>query len=95
LNRVVQFRRDLFGVRDGPGDFGSGELPETLSQAVNGDLGGSGGDAQTHGRVGRRRGGSWYDDGGFCRSAFRLKYDPGYRNLARGFRVVQVRSGAR
>jgi formylglycine-generating enzyme required for sulfatase activity len=41
------------------------------------------------------RGGGWYDDGRYCRSAFRLRYVPGYRNLGRGFRVVQVRSEPR
>jgi len=35
------------------------------------------------------RGGSWhFDDAGYCRSASRLGYDPGYRDPRFGFRVV-------
>ena len=34
------------------------------------------------------RGGSWDYDGGFCRSAYRDPYEPGFRDIAFGFRVV-------
>ncbi len=40
------------------------------------------------------RGGSWDDNGIGCRSAQRLRIDPGYRDLIFGFRVV-VRLGVR
>jgi formylglycine-generating enzyme len=34
------------------------------------------------------RGGSWYSDGQFCRSAFRLRSTASYRDNDTGFRVV-------
>ena len=34
------------------------------------------------------RGGSWDFDAGYCRSAYRLRYTPGYRNRNVGFRVA-------
>jgi formylglycine-generating enzyme required for sulfatase activity len=34
------------------------------------------------------RGGSWFSTPGYCRSAPRLRYSPGYRNSVSGFRVV-------
>jgi len=34
------------------------------------------------------RGGSWYGDSNYCRSAGRISLDPGYTNLDVGFRVV-------
>jgi formylglycine-generating enzyme required for sulfatase activity len=34
------------------------------------------------------RGGAWYDNGSFCRSAFRLRSAPSYRGNDTGFRVV-------
>ncbi len=42
----------------------------------------------TYSRV--RRGGAWNDDGIFCRSAFRLRYEPERRSDHIGFRVVLV-----
>ena len=39
-----------------------------------------------------RRGGCWADDGWACRSAFRLRFEPGRRYDHIGFRVVVVRS---
>ena len=38
-----------------------------------------------------RRGGAWTDDGMFCRSAFRLRFEPERRYDHIGFRVVAVR----
>jgi formylglycine-generating enzyme required for sulfatase activity len=38
-----------------------------------------------------RRGGAWDDDGWPCRSAFRLRFEPGRRYDHIGFRVVAVR----
>jgi formylglycine-generating enzyme required for sulfatase activity len=40
------------------------------------------------------RGGSWLFDGGFCRSARRIRRDPGFRYQFFGFRVAGVRSGS-
>jgi hypothetical protein len=45
------------------------------------------------------RGGSWFNFGGYCRSAFRLHGGPADRNVSDGFRLArglefQVRSGA-
>ncbi len=37
------------------------------------------------------RGGAWYIDAGFCRSAFRLGNDPGRRFNALGFRLLRTR----
>jgi len=37
-----------------------------------------------------RRGGAWNDDGKFCRSAFRLRYEPERRSDHIGFRIVAV-----
>jgi formylglycine-generating enzyme required for sulfatase activity len=37
-----------------------------------------------------RRGGAWNDDGVFCRSALRLRYEPERRSDHIGFRVVAV-----
>src|SRR5262249_24478288 len=37
-----------------------------------------------------RRGGGWGDDGNFCRSAFRLRFEPERRYDHIGFRVVVV-----
>jgi formylglycine-generating enzyme required for sulfatase activity len=36
------------------------------------------------------RGGSWYDDTWFCRSANRLRSEPGYRSDDFGFRLVAL-----
>ena len=45
-----------------------------------------------HGDISRvRRGGCWADDGWPCRSAFRLRFEPGRRYDHIGFRVVAVR----
>jgi formylglycine-generating enzyme required for sulfatase activity len=38
-----------------------------------------------------RRGGCWADEGWPCRSAFRLRFEPGRRSDHIGFRVVAVR----
>ena len=35
-----------------------------------------------------RRGGSWYDSAGFCRSSYRDYFTPDYRNYNLGFRLV-------
>ena len=43
----------------------------------------------TYSRV--RRGGAWNDEGKYCRSAFRLRYEPERRSDHIGFRVVAVR----
>ncbi len=43
----------------------------------------------SHSRV--RRGGAWVDDGWACRSAFRLRFEPGRRSDHIGFRVAAVR----
>jgi formylglycine-generating enzyme len=45
----------------------------------------------TYSRV--RRGGAWNDDGEFCRSAFRLRYEPHRNSDHIGFRVVLVETG--
>jgi formylglycine-generating enzyme required for sulfatase activity len=37
-----------------------------------------------------RRCGSWYFDGRYCRSAYRILLQPGLRNFDLGFRVSQV-----
>jgi formylglycine-generating enzyme required for sulfatase activity len=42
----------------------------------------------TYSRV--RRGGAWNDDGRFCRSALRLRYEPGRNSDHIGFRIVAV-----
>ena len=34
------------------------------------------------------RGGSWFDDAGFCRSAYRYGHSAGYRNSNLGLRCV-------
>ena len=44
-------------------------------------------------RVAQRRvlrGGSWFNYGGYCRSGYRLAYDPSYRNGDFGFRLAAV-----
>jgi formylglycine-generating enzyme required for sulfatase activity len=40
------------------------------------------------------RGGSWYSDAGWCRSAFRNRYDPGIRFNYLGFRLVRLKRSA-
>jgi formylglycine-generating enzyme required for sulfatase activity len=40
-----------------------------------------------------RRGGSWYDDGQYCRSAYRYRLEPAIRFNGLGFRVSLVLSG--
>jgi sulfatase modifying factor 1 len=45
----------------------------------------------TYSRV--RRGGAWNDQGKFCRSALRLRYEPERRSDHIGFRVVAVQKG--
>lgn len=39
------------------------------------------------------RGGSWYDDAAFCRSAFRIRRTPDFRNGSLGFRLALSSSG--
>ena len=39
------------------------------------------------------RGGCWFHDGRCCRSAFRYRFVPGYRDFRLGFRVAAVQSG--
>ena len=41
------------------------------------------------------RGGSWRNDAGFCRSAFRIRFGPGIRLLFYGFRLAAVPVGAK
>ena len=41
------------------------------------------------------RGGSWSSDPRYCRSAYRVRYAPTYRDSNLGFRVARVRSGPR
>lgn len=38
------------------------------------------------------RGGSWYDDAKYCRSAYRDRFEPDYRSRNLGFRVLLVLS---
>ena len=38
------------------------------------------------------RGGCWFDDGGFCRSAYRSSRTPGNRRSNAGFRLAAVQS---
>ncbi|MBL9169020.1 MAG: SUMF1/EgtB/PvdO family nonheme iron enzyme [Verrucomicrobiales bacterium] len=45
----------------------------------------------TYSRV--RRGGAWMDGASFCRSAFRLRYEPPRRSDHIGFRIVAVEAG--
>ncbi|MCY2995571.1 MAG: SUMF1/EgtB/PvdO family nonheme iron enzyme [Planctomycetota bacterium] len=40
------------------------------------------------------RGGSWFNFGRFCRSAYRGRIEPGYRFRSVGFRVAVVWSGS-
>ncbi|MDR3227859.1 MAG: formylglycine-generating enzyme family protein [Puniceicoccales bacterium] len=40
------------------------------------------------------RGGSWLSSSDYCRSAYRLYFDPGYRSLNFGFRVALAPAGA-
>jgi len=44
----------------------------------------------TYSRV--RRGGAWMDDARYCRSAFRLRFEPPRRSEHIGFRVVVVKA---
>jgi formylglycine-generating enzyme required for sulfatase activity len=37
------------------------------------------------------RGGSWFLDAGYCRTAFRSRHDPSNRNDSQGFRLARVR----
>jgi formylglycine-generating enzyme required for sulfatase activity len=39
------------------------------------------------------RGGGWFHGGRYCRSAYRLGHEPGFRSRALGFRVALVPSG--
>jgi formylglycine-generating enzyme required for sulfatase activity len=36
------------------------------------------------------RGGSWFNVGRYCQSAYRIRFGPGFRNFNFGFRVVAV-----
>jgi len=45
----------------------------------------------TYSRV--RRGGAWMDPAAFCRSAFRLRYEPDRKSDHIGFRIVAVETG--
>jgi sulfatase modifying factor 1 len=57
------------------------------------DLRGVKGTANGDGSYSRvRRGGAWTDPGRFCRSAFRLRYEPERRSDHIGFRVVAVQA---
>jgi len=64
-------------VKDLYGDYPSGSVtdPEGSSE----------GSARVH------RGGSWYYNARYCRSAYRNFYDPGLRNRHLGFRLLRTR----
>ena len=64
-----------------------------LPGGVDPDLSGTLGEQNRDGTYSRcRRGGAWNDPARFCRSAFRLRYEPERRSDHIGFRVVAVES---
>jgi formylglycine-generating enzyme required for sulfatase activity len=63
-----------------------------LPGGVDPDLSSAKGTMNRDGTFSRvRRGGAWNDDGMYCRSAFRLRYEPERRSDHIGFRVAAVR----
>jgi sulfatase modifying factor 1 len=64
-----------------------------LPGGVDPDLHATRGTANRDGTYSRvRRGGAWNDDGVFCRSALRLRYEPERRSDHIGFRIVAVQA---
>jgi formylglycine-generating enzyme len=64
----------------------------TLTGGDDPDLSSAKGTMNLDGTFSRvRRGGAWNDDGKYCRSAFRLRYEPERRSDHIGFRAVVVR----
>jgi len=93
--RVGSYSPNAWGLHDMHGnefewcrDWYHGKLPGGVDpdlSSVQGALNRDG----TYSRV--RRGGAWNDDGQFCRSALRLRYEPNRSSDHIGFRIVAER----
>jgi formylglycine-generating enzyme required for sulfatase activity len=98
LNRAVEvgrYRPNAWGLHDMHGnafewcrDWYHARLPGGDDPDLSSVKGARNRDG-TFSRV--RRGGAWTDDGMFCRSAFRLRFEPERRSDHIGFRVAVVR----
>ena len=77
---ILEWCRDWYHAR-----LSGGDDPDLL-------LGGGDRDQERDGTVSRsRRGGAWTDDGMFCRTAFRVRFEPERRYDHIGFRIVAMR----
>ncbi|HTG45427.1 MAG TPA: formylglycine-generating enzyme family protein, partial [Verrucomicrobiae bacterium] len=101
LNRAMKvgsYPANAWGIHDMHGsefewcrDWYHAELPGGVDPDLYGTKGNPNRDG-TYSRV--RRGGAWVEDGQFCRSALRLRYEPPRGSDHIGFRVAVVREAA-
>jgi formylglycine-generating enzyme required for sulfatase activity len=94
--RVGSYRANAWGLHDMHGnefewcrDWYHARLPGGIDPDLRETQGTPNRDG-THSRV--RRGGAWTDEPLFCRSAFRLRYEPSRRSDHIGFRIVVARN---
>jgi len=95
--RVGQYPPNAWGLCDMHGnvfewcrDWYHAQLPGGIDPDLSEVRGTANGDG-SYSRV--RRGGAWGDDGVFCRSGLRLRYEPERRSDHIGFRVALVSGG--
>jgi len=90
---VGELKPNLFGLHDVHGNvwewvsdwYGKYPKADDLSDAVINPIGPSSGDYRV------LRGGSWFNDARFCRSARRFTIRPDYRSNVVGFRLMRIK----